>query len=51
MKKKLPPKKVRAIELYHKDTPFKQKIVLSKKKYKRKDKHKESDEGDYENSN
>lgn len=40
MKKKLPPKK-RAIELYHRDSPFRQKIVQSKKKYTRKMKFKD----------
>lgn len=38
MKRKKPPKK-RAIELYHRDSPFRQKIVQSKKKYTRKVKH------------
>jgi hypothetical protein len=32
--------KRRAIELYHRDTPFKPKVVKSKKKYTRKIKHK-----------
>lgn len=42
MKKKKPPKK-RAIELYHKDSPFRQKIVQSKKNYNRKAKHRDRD--------
>lgn len=35
------PKKHRAVELYHRDSPFRQKIVKSKKVYSRKRKHKE----------
>jgi len=34
-----PPRKRRAKELYDADSPFKQKVVESKKKFKRKDKH------------
>jgi len=40
-KKKKKMKKHRAIELYHKDSPFKPKVVKSKKKYTRKTKHKD----------
>lgn len=36
-------KKVRAIELFHKDSPFRQKIVKSRKTYSRKVKHKKKD--------
>lgn len=35
--------KTRAIELYHRDSPFKPKVVRSKKKYSRKLKHKNKD--------
>lgn len=37
-------KKVRAIELYHRDTPFRQKVVKSRKVYTRKIKHKKDDQ-------
>jgi len=33
-------KKHRAIELYHRDSPFRMKVVKSKKVYSRKTKHK-----------
>jgi len=35
--------KSRAIELYHKDSPFKPKMVKSKKTYTRKTKHKDKE--------
>ena len=37
--------KVRAIELFHKDSPFKPKVVKSKKAYNRKKFKKESSNG------
>lgn len=36
-------KKHRAIELYHKNSPFRMKVVKSKKVYTRKHKHKGKD--------
>jgi hypothetical protein len=40
-----PMNKVRAIELFHKDSPFKPKVIKSKKAYNRKKFKKESANG------
>lgn len=37
--------KHRAIELYHRNSPFKPKVVKSRKVYSRKNKHKGKDHG------